>query len=92
MSQRSREAENARTARTTFAAPRRDLPKGPKVVPFWDYLINYRILNMNPQKELLWGLWVGFRVLWCLVPEGDGHAALASAARSANPMDLGFFV
>ena len=23
----------------------------------------YRILNMNPQKELLWGLWVGYRGL-----------------------------
>ena len=35
-----------------------NIPKGPKVVPFWDYLIDYRLLNMNPQKELLWGLWV----------------------------------
>ena len=52
------------------------LPIGPKVVPFWDSLIEfyrpqsssflgfrYRILNMNPKKELLWGQWgLGLRV------------------------------
>ena len=30
-------------------------PIGPRVVPFLG--LPYRILNMNPQKELLWGLW-----------------------------------
>ena len=35
------------------------LPRGPIVVPFWDYLI--KILNMKPKKELLWGLRV---VVW----------------------------
>ena len=34
----------------------KDLPIGPKVVPFWEYPIRMR--NMNPKKELLWGLWV----------------------------------
>ena len=33
-----------------------DLPIGPIVVRFWG--LPYRILNMNPKKELLWGLWV----------------------------------
>ena len=31
------------------------LPRGPKVVPFGDYLIGF---YMNPKKELLWGPWV----------------------------------
>ena len=34
------------------------LPIGSIVVPFWDYL-NYRILNTNHKKELLWRLWAG---------------------------------
>ena len=37
------------------------LPIGPKVVPFSDYL-TYGILNMNPKKELLWGLWVDLKI------------------------------
>ena len=28
------------------------------VVPFWDYLITYEILNVDHEKELLWSLWV----------------------------------
>ena len=32
--------------------------------------VPYRILNMNPKKELLWGLWVGTRV------KGLGFTAL----------------
>ena len=32
------------------------IPKGPKVVPFGG---SFRILEGNPKKELLWGLWVG---------------------------------
>ena len=24
--------------------------------------LSYRILNMSPNKELLWGLWVGVRI------------------------------
>ena len=32
------------------------LPIGPIVVPSWGE--PYRILKMNPQRELLWGLWV----------------------------------
>ena len=34
------------------------LPIGPIVVPFLG--LPYRILNMIPKKELLWGLWVAF--------------------------------
>ena len=39
------------------------MPRGPIVVPFWDYLISlgfrvYRILQKKPKKELLWGFWV----------------------------------
>ena len=30
---------------------RGSLPRGSMVVPFWDYLIGLRILNINPQKE-----------------------------------------
>ena len=29
----------------------------PQSSPFWG--LPYRILNINPKKELLWGLWVG---------------------------------
>ena len=31
------------------------VPIGP-IAPFWDYLIELK--NMNPKKELRWGLWV----------------------------------
>ena len=33
-----------------------ELPIGSIVVPFWG--LPYRILQMNPKKELLWSLWV----------------------------------
>ena len=33
------------------------IPMGPTVAPFLG--LPYMILNMNPKKELLWGLWVG---------------------------------
>ena len=33
------------------------IPIGSIVVPFWGY-IPYRIPNMNPKTELVWGLWV----------------------------------
>ena len=40
------------------------LPRGSIVVPFWD--IPYRILYMNPKKELLWSLvvasWINHRL------------------------------
>ena len=39
------------------------VPKGPKVVPFLG--LPYRILYMNPQKELLWGFWVGLGSCEC---------------------------
>ena len=31
----------------------------PQSSSFWGLL--YRILNMNPKKELLWGLWVYYK-------------------------------
>ena len=39
------------------------LPIGPKVVPFCGFI--FRIEEGNPNKELLWGLWVvlGFRIM-----------------------------
>ena len=33
------------------------LPIDPKVVPFWNYLIEVKILK-NLKTELRWGLWV----------------------------------
>ena len=32
------------------------LPIGSIVVPFWDYLIGFKIMKLK--KELLWSLWV----------------------------------
>ena len=51
-SQAKKEARDAPNRCTPVEA----LPKGPEVVPFWDYL--NRILNMSHKKELLKGLWV----------------------------------
>ena len=31
---------------------------------------------MNPQKELLWGLWVGFRAQASVLKEGSGCRAV----------------
>ena len=56
----------------------------------------YRILNMKPKKELLWGLWVG---LWGveLGNEAKGNAAydltlLGLRAEPADVQGLGFRV
>ena len=35
----------------------------PQSSSFWG--LPYRILNMNPKKELLWGLWVNPKPLNC---------------------------
>ena len=43
------------------------LPIGPKVVAFMG--LPYRILNMNPEKELLWGLWVNSQTLNFQIPK-----------------------
>ena len=47
--------KKAQTTISPEAPDPKALPRGSIVVPFWDY-IPYRILHMNPKKELLWSL------------------------------------